>query len=96
MTTQYKILFCLVILLLLGSIWKSNGIARRINSVRDYLAHERTIKRLHKIEADISSLPDFVSDGSEYFSKYHFISHNGGIIQGRLHSDSREALGAFL
>ena len=91
MKTRYKILFCLVILLLLGSIWKSNGIARRVNYVRNYLSHERIIKRLHKMEADISSLPAFVSDGSEYFTKYHFISHNGGIIQGRLHSGSLEA-----
>ena len=60
MKTRYKILFCLVILLLFGSIWKSNGIAKRVNYVRNYLAHERTIKRLHKMEADISSLPAFV------------------------------------
>ena len=91
MTVRYRILFCVIIIAGLLGLWKINGIARRINAFRDYLQRRNIFAQLHRQESDISGLQPFVTRGDEWFAKYHFISHRGGIIQGRLSTDSREA-----
>ena len=93
-----KFLLYACILLVTLSVWKFNSIVFRLNRITSCLIeqsrtsqNEALIKKLHEHQADLSGLKALTSNGDEWFAKYHFISHNGCIIQGRLHSDSLEA-----
>ena len=88
MKTRHKILLLLLVMLL---VWKSEGITSRISRVKHYLHSQRILWKVHRPSADLSALQPIVTSGDEWFSKYRFIAHNGGIIQGRLKSDSLEA-----
>ena len=83
-------IFLLCVIILLG-LWKAEGISSRVLRAKNFLRTQYLVWKMHRPQADISSLPAFTSTGDEWFSKYHFIAHNGGIIQGRVKSDSREA-----
>lgn len=83
-----KFLLCLVVAL---ALFKASGITSRITSAKNFLLLQYTIWKAHRLEADISTLAPLTEKGDEWFTKYHFIAHNGGIIQGRTGSDSLEA-----
>lgn len=89
MQTKHKfLLLCIVVIL---RLWKFEGISSRIMRAKTFLRTQYTVWKMHRTKADISDLQAFSSLGDEWFSKYHFIAHNGGIVQGRVKSDSREA-----
>ena len=89
MKTKTKLLL-LCIAVLLG-LWKAEAISSRILRAKAFIRTQYLVWKMHRPETDISHLQAFSSTGDEWFSKYHFIAHNGGIINGRLSSDSREA-----
>ena len=88
MKTWYK--FLLFILAILLVFWKFDSIASRINFIRNLRDH-LLVWRVHRPATDLSALPSLTSRVDEWFVRYHFIAHNGGIVQGRLKSDSLEA-----
>ena len=88
MKIMRKILLLIIVML---AVWKINAIASRVSLLKNYLRTEFTVWKMHRPNSDISGLQAFISTGDEWFSKYHFIAHNGGIVQGRAKSDSREA-----
>lgn len=89
MKTRYKLLLC--VLILLAALWKIDRIAPRIKAAKSFLRNQYHVWKSHRPQADISVLPPLTESGDEWYAKYHFIAHNGGIIDGRLHTQSKEA-----
>ena len=89
MKTWHKILLCAAVLLL---VVESRDILHGIRYVRGFIRREIRFHRIHEKKTNnYDNLKPLTENGDEWFVKYHFISHNGGIIEGRLHTDSREA-----
>ena len=88
MKTAHKLILIVIAAIL---VWKAESISSHIASAKNYIRSEYIIWKFHRPEADISALPSLTGKGNEWFTKYHFIAHNGGIIQGRTGSDSLEA-----
>lgn len=89
MKTSLKIFICALILLL--AFWKVDAIYPYVSGVRSFAAHYWHILKTHYPAHDISELPTLTGNGDEWFARHHFIAHNGGIIEGRLATGSREA-----
>lgn len=88
MRKTLKVLVCVVVVL---CVWKPEAVARRVRAVREFFRREYAVWKVHRPVTGLEDLQSLVSNGDEWFERWHFISHNGGIIQGRLKSDSLEA-----
>ncbi len=89
MKTSLKIFICALILL--AAFWKFEAISSRVLRARKFIGHQYHIWKSHRRKADLKDLQPLETNGNEWYAKYHFIAHNGGIIEGRLHTGSREA-----
>lgn len=83
--------FSLCVLLLFLVVCNIESVCSHISGARDFFRHYWHILKTHFPAHDISALPALTESGNEWYAKYHFIAHNGGIIEGRLHTGSREA-----
>ena len=81
----------LCVLLLLFAVWKIEAVCYYISGARGFVRHCWHILKTHYPAHDLSNLPQLTDNGGEWYAKYHFIAHNGGIIEGRLHTGSKEA-----
>ena len=88
MKVMHKLFLCAVLLLAAYKLEDLSSVALKAKSL---LRNQYHILRTHRHSTEISDIPPLTSQGDEWFSKYHFIAHNGGIIHGRLKSDSLEA-----
>lgn len=88
MKTAHKLILIVIAAIL---VWKAESISSHIARAKNYIRSEYVIWKFHRPEADISALPPLTEKGNEWFTKYHFIAHSGGIIQGRKGTCSLEA-----
>ncbi len=89
MKTSLKIFICALILLV--AFWKFEAISSRVLRARKFIGHQYHIWKSHRHKANITDLQPLETNGNEWYAKYHFIAHNGGGIDGKTGTDSREA-----
>ena len=73
------------------AFWKFEAVSSCVLKARKFIGCQYHIWKSHRLQADISQLQPLTANGGEWYAKYHFIAHNGGIIEGRLHTGSKEA-----
>ena len=89
MKTFSKIFICA--LLLLAAFWKFEAISPHVLRARKFIGHQYHIWKSHRHKADLKDLQPLETNANEWYAKYHFIAHNGGGIDGKTGTDSREA-----
>ena len=92
--TKCRVLTAIIILFVLaaGIIFaKFNAASSYIIQGRNFVRYQYYKLKRYTHKIDISNLQPLSETGDEWFAKYHVIAHNGGIIQGRIKSDSLEA-----
>lgn len=90
MKTSLKIFICALILLL-GAVAGKKIILPYVREHRNFLPGKFWKWVAHRRKADLKDLQPLETNGNEWYAKYHFIAHNGGGIDGKTGTDSREA-----
>ena len=73
-------------------IKKLDGIYNRMSRIKSSFTENREYKERHRQLADLSELePLTANEEGKWYQSYHFISHSGGGIEGRVYTNSREA-----
>lgn len=90
MKTSLKIFICALILLL-GAVAGKKIILPYVREHRNFLPGKFWKWAAHRHNTNITDLQPLETNGNEWYAKYHFIAHNGGGIDGKTGTDSREA-----
>ncbi len=78
-------------LLAAGCLYKLNGIYAIAARVRESIVDRIEYASMHRRTTDISGLEPLSDEPGAWYTQYHFISHSGGGIDGKLFTDSRQA-----
>ena len=72
-------------------IWKIDKVYGVIKEVKESIHRELEYYTMHKKMVDISELPALSDENDAWYTKYHFIAHAGGGVEGRIYTNSLEA-----
>lgn len=91
-----KIFFILLIfIILVCSIWKINGIARVVTGIKKEVYDYFEEKKINKIDNEaleyINNHEKLEDEYNAWYTKYTFISHSGGGIDGKEYTNAKEA-----
>lgn len=91
---KLKISLILLFLICIGAVFVKRGdqIYEYTLSLRKDFARQREYKRMHNEDIDISSLKPLVDEKDAWYTKYHYICHGGGGIDGKSYSNSLEGM----
>ena len=86
-----KLVVLIVVQAILICILGMVVIKPKIQVLRSQMQEEQVIKEMFEQKVDLSQYESLEDDPDAWYSRYHFIAHSGGRIDGKLYSNSLEA-----
>ena len=80
------VLFCLG-----GGIWKADRIYRSVNNIKVDVGKKIEFRKMHQEIIDVGKKEPLIDENNAWYTRYHFIAHAGGGINGRTYTNSLEA-----
>lgn len=94
MKKETKIKVCVlggVLLYFVLGMYKLDGIYNSLSEVKNRLSDWLETRKMHKEVVDLSNHLPLEDEEGAWYTKYHFIAHAGGEIDGKMYTNSRQA-----
>lgn len=65
-------------------VWKIDGVHTAVFSYKEETARKSEMETMHEETVDISSYEPLKDEEGAWYTKYHFISHSGGVLTGSI------------